>query len=163
LLQYPQYAEVVGRTIAEPFRSLEPEVVLGPAMGGILLSQAVARYLGVRGIFAERGEDRRMTLRRGFALNPRERVLLCDDVVESGRSLNEVLEIVKDWGAVTVGIGVIVDRRRIGVAFDIPFHALERLEAKIYAPQECPLCVEGVPLVAPGSRFLSGTDQKADL
>ncbi len=159
LLQYPEYAETVGAALADVFLEEKSQVVVGPAIGAIVLSHLIGNRLRTRSLFAERGNDKLLTFRRGFFLNAGERTLICDDVVESGRSLGEVIKIVETAGAVIVGIGALVDRRRSGVTFNYPFHALTRFQAPVYSPQDCPLCAEGVPLVAPGSRFL---DVKGD-
>jgi orotate phosphoribosyltransferase len=155
LLQYPWHAETVGRALAEKVRDLSVDVVVGPALGGILVAHELGRALGVRALFAER-EGGKLALRRGFFIAPGERVLLAEDVVTTGGSTLETAEVVASFGGTVVAAACIVDRRGPG-AKDLPFplFALLRLELETYPPEECPLCQAGIPLEKPGSRVLS--------
>lgn len=155
LLQYPWHAETVGRALAEKVRDLSVDVVVGPALGGILVAHELGRALGVRALFAER-EGGKLALRRGFSIAPGERVLLAEDVVTTGGSTLETAEVVASFGGTVVAAACIVDRRGPG-AKDLPFplFALLRLELETYPPEECPLCQAGIPLEKPGSRVLS--------
>jgi orotate phosphoribosyltransferase len=155
LLQYPWHAETVGRALAEKVRDLSVDVVVGPALGGILVAHELGRALGVRALFAER-EGGKLALRRGFFIAPGERVLLAEDVVTTGGSTLETAEVVASFGGTVVAAACIVDRRGPG-AKDLPFplFSLLRLELETYPPEECPLCQAGIPLEKPGSRVPS--------
>lgn len=154
VLQYPHYAEKLGAALAEGFKDAGVEAVIGPAMGGIIVAHEVGRALGTRAFFAER-EQGVMTLRRGFTLEPGTRVLVCEDVVTTGGSVREVMEVVREKGAQVVGVGVLVDRSGGKVDFGVPLRALLTLEIPSYDAAECPLCREGLPLVKPGSRQIN--------
>lgn len=151
LLQYPAEAEAVGRVLAEQFRELEVDVVVGPAMGGVIIAYEVARALSVRMLFAER-EEGKMSLRRGFSIQPGERVLVIEDVVTTGGSVQEVLHLLLEHQAEIVGVGAIVDRSGGSVSFAYPYRKLLTHRIASYEPEACPLCQKGVPLVKPGSR-----------
>ena len=151
VLQYPGYTEKVCSIIADYFRSYEIDTVIAPAIGGIVVGQEVARQLNKRFIFAER-EDKALTLRRGFSLKEGEKVLVCEDVVTTGGSVFEVIDIVKNNGAEVVGVGFIVDRSNGKVNFGYPQFSTLKMEVVSYQPDECPLCREDIELVKPGSR-----------
>lgn len=152
VLQYPNYTEQVCSNIAEYFRDFKIDTVIAPAMGGIIVGNEVARQLGKRSIFTER-EDKVMTLRRGFSLEPGEKVLVCEDVVTTGGSVFEVIEIVKSYGAEIIGVGFIVDRSNGKVSFGYPQKSTLAVEVISYPAEDCPLCKENkIPLVKPGSR-----------
>lgn len=151
VLQYPHYASKLCADLAEKFAGKKVDVVIGPAMGGIIVANEVARALGVRSIFTER-EQGAMTLRRGFNIDKNEKVLVVEDVITTGGSVKEVIDVVKATGAEIVGVGVLVDRSNGQVDFGLPTEAILRLDIKSYQPEECPLCKEGLPLVKPGSR-----------
>ncbi len=154
LLEAPHRAEAVGRNLGrlveESIGSGIVEVVVSPALGGIIIGHEAARALGARSIFVERAAGT-MTLRRGFGIQTRERVLIVEDVVTTGRSTNEVIRVVASQGGNIVGIGAIVNRGA-GVKFGVPFAYLVRAEIENYDPKACPLCAAGVPLTKPGSR-----------
>lgn len=152
LLQYPWHAEAVGRALAELVRGFRAEVVVGPALGGILVAHELGRALGVRAVFAER-EGTKLVLRRGFALAAGERVVIAEDVVTTGGSTVETAEVVAAYGGQVVAAACVVDRRG-PAAQDLPFplFSLLRLEMETYPPEACPLCQAGVPLLKPGSR-----------
>lgn len=151
VLQYPWHTETVCSRIAEFFKNAEIDTVISPAMGGIIVGQETARLLGKRSIFAER-EDKTLVLRRGFSLEPGEKVLVCEDVVTTGGSVFETIEIVKNAGAIVAGVGFIVDRSNGKVNFGYPQFSTVKLDAVSFAADECPLCKEGIPVVKPGSR-----------
>lgn len=151
VLQYPQHAERFCRLIAERFHSEGIEVVISPAIGGIVVGQEVARLLGCRAIFAER-EEGAMTLRRGFAIRPGERCLAVEDVVTTGGSVKEVIALAQAAGAEVRGAAFIVDRSAGRASFTVPFYAALMMEVVTYPPEECPLCARGIPVVKPGSR-----------
>jgi orotate phosphoribosyltransferase len=151
VLQHPREAEALGAALGGIVRPLGAETVLSPAMGGIVIGQEVGRALGVRAIFAER-QDGALTLRRGFALGPGERVIVVEDVVTTGGSTRETMDVARAAGAIVVGACAIVDRSDGKQGLDVPFHALLPMDVKTYQPEECPLCKEGLPVVKPGSR-----------
>ncbi len=152
VLQWPGIAERLGHELGTRFEDQAPTVVLGPAMGGIVIGHEVARYLGVRMVFPERVEDS-MTLRRGFSLEPHDRVLVIEDVITTGRSPREAVGLVQEAGAEVVGVGALVDRSD-GGGFGARFSALLSVQAERWPPEECPLCRDGVELQTPGSRLL---------
>jgi orotate phosphoribosyltransferase len=151
VLQHPKDAERCGALIAERVRGLGAQVVLSPALGGIVIGQEVGRALGVRAIFAER-QDGKLTLRRGFSLTPGEKVLVVEDVVTTGGSTRETIDVARNAGSVVVGAASIIDRSGGTQRLDVPFHALATLSLPTYRPEVCPLCAAGVPVVKPGSR-----------
>lgn len=155
VLQYPKIAADLCKELAKKFSAKAEkknvDLVIGPAIGGITAAYEVARALGVRGIFAER-QDGKMTLRRGFKIEPDERVLVIEDVTTTGGSAAEVAALVRACGAKAAGIGAIIDRSGEKIKFGVPFKALARLDIRTYAPEECPLCKSGLPIIKPGSR-----------
>jgi orotate phosphoribosyltransferase len=151
VLQHPPESELLGAALGDATRSLGAVTVLSPAMGGIVIGQEVGRALGVRAIFAER-QDGALTLRRGFALDHGERVLVVEDVVTTGGSTRETMEVARAAGAIVVGACAIVDRSGGRQGLDVPFHALLPMDVKAYKEDECPLCQQGLPVVKPGSR-----------
>jgi len=126
-------------------------VVLSPALGGIVIGQEVGRALGVRAIFAER-QDGALTLRRGFMLSEADRVLVVEDVMTTGGSTRETMQVARAAGAQVVGAASIVDRSGGTVRLDVPFAALLNVVLPTYEPDTCPLCAQGLPVVKPGSR-----------
>jgi orotate phosphoribosyltransferase len=158
VLQYPNYAEKFCSLIADHFKSFDIDTVISPAIGGIIVGQEVARLLGKKSIFAEREDlpagrqDKNLVLRRGFSLEKNEKVLVCEDVVTTGGSVFEVIEIVKQSGAKVAGVGYIVDRSNGKVDFGFPQYSTIKLDAKSFLPQECELCSRGVEIIKPGSR-----------
>ncbi len=153
VLQYPAYASRLGQELARRFQKEDVQVVIGPAMGGVVLAQEVARALGgsVRSLFAER-ENGRMALRRGFWLQPGEKVLIVEDVITTGGSVQEVLELVGQLGGKPVGVGVLVDRSGGKVQFPVRKEAVLTLDIIAYTEETCPYCAQGLPIVKPGSR-----------
>ena len=151
VLQYPEYTEKICAKIVEHFKGYNIDTVIAPAIGGIVVGQEVARQLNRRSIFAER-EDKKLTLRRGFTLEKGENVLVCEDVVTTGGSVFEVIDIVKEQGANVVGVGFIVDRSNGKVDFGYPQFSAMKMEVISYLPEDCKLCKQGVELVKPGSR-----------
>lgn len=151
LLQYPGLATDVGRLLAEQFNELEIDVVVSPAVGGVILGHEVARGLGRRHVFAER-KDGAFAIRRGFELEKGERVLLVDDVLTRGTSMREMVTLVESLHGEVCGLGVIVDRREPDVTIDVPVASLVQMEVATYEPDACRLCEAGVELDSPGSR-----------
>jgi orotate phosphoribosyltransferase len=151
VLQHPEFAEMLGHALAEKSKHLQPTVVLSPALGGIVIGQEVGRALGVRAMFAER-QDGTMTLRRGFALDSSDRVLVVEDVITTGGSTRETAAAAEATGAVVIGAAAIVDRGSDATQIHLPLQALVRLEVPTYRPEACPLCAKGVAVLKPGSR-----------
>ena len=151
VLQFPELAARLGDALAERTRHLQPTVVLSPALGGIVIGQEVGRALGVRAIFAER-QDGVLTLRRGFTLAPSDRVLVIEDVITTGGSTRETIDVATATGARVLGAGAIIDRGTDPARMDVPLSALVSLEVPTYQPESCPLCEKGLPVVKPGSR-----------
>ncbi|OFV92364.1 MAG: orotate phosphoribosyltransferase [Acidobacteria bacterium RIFCSPLOWO2_12_FULL_65_11] len=151
VLQHPQHAEMLGRALADRLRDLRPTVVLSPALGGVIIGQEVGRALGVRAIFAERN-DGTLTLRRGFTVAENDRVLVVEDVLTTGGSTRETMQVARAAGGQVVGVASIVDRSRGVARFDVPFSALLEMSLPTYEPDQCPLCAKGLPVVKPGSR-----------
>ncbi len=152
VLQNPPDAASLGAAIAAGVKALKPTVVLSPALGGLIIGHEVGRALGVRAIFAERSGTAALSLRRGFVLDPADRVLVVEDVLTTGKSTRETMDVVRDAGATVVGAAAIVDRSGGAMDVGVPFHALIRLDLPTYEPETCPLCASGVPVVKPGSR-----------
>lgn len=146
--QRPRLAEAIGRAVAALFEGERVDAVVGPATGGIILAHEVARALGARSMFAEKDGDA-MALRRGFRLEPGERVLVVEDVVTTGGSVNKTIAALERFSPEIVGVGAVIDRSGGRAAFGAPFGAVATVEARDWAPEECPLCRDGVPLVRP--------------
>jgi orotate phosphoribosyltransferase len=151
VLQHPREAEALGTALAARVRDLRAEAVLSPALGGIVIGQEVGRVLGVRALFAERQEGK-LHLRRGFSLEPGERVLVVEDVVTTGLSTRETIEVARAAGAEVVGAAAIIDRSGGQQALDVPFYALATVSLPTHEPAECPQCLTGEPVIKPGSR-----------
>ncbi|RNC29476.1 MAG: Orotate phosphoribosyltransferase [Candidatus Dichloromethanomonas elyunquensis] len=152
VLQYPRKAARLGRELALKFDGVEVQTVIGPAMGGIIVAHEVGRYLGVKAIFTER-QNGEMALRRGFQLSPGEKVLVVEDVITTGGSVKEVIAIVKEAGAIPVGVGVLVDRSGGKADFGgLLLHSLLQMNIEASEPDNCPLCAQGLPWEKPGSR-----------
>lgn len=153
ILQYPSYATQVIKLIADKVRYLEIDLVVGPALGGIIVAYELGRQLDKKAMFAERKEGI-MQLRRGFVIKPGEKVLITEDVVTTGKSTMEVKELVEKRGAEVIGVACIVDRRSKEYSLPLPLYSALPMNIKTYSPEECPLCRRGVPLENPGSRFI---------
>ena len=152
VLQHPHEASLLGAEIAARVSHLKPEIVVSPALGGVVIGQEVARGLNTPAVFVER-RDGTMALRRGFKLQLGERVLIVEDVVTTGRSTRETIEVVRGAGAQVVGVGAIVNRGGPAVSLDVDLQTLVSLSLPTYKPQDCPLCSNNEPLVQPGSRL----------
>ncbi|MDA8346010.1 MAG: orotate phosphoribosyltransferase [Thermaerobacter sp.] len=144
----PAAAEELGQALAAVFKGKGIETVVGPAMGGVILAHEVARALGVRSIYSEKDGDA-MALRRGFSLRPGERVLVVEDAVSTGGSVQKVLDICEKAQADVVGVGVIADRTAGKVKLGVPLQALLELEVPSYTADDCPLCRAGEELTRP--------------
>jgi orotate phosphoribosyltransferase len=150
VLQYPETVASFCAELARRFRDQNIEIVLGPTTGGVLLAYEVAKNLGVRGIFAETENGKRV-LRRGFTLKPGERVLLVDDILTTGGSVRDTIEVINEFGANLVGVGVLADRSGGKVDFGVPLEALLTLDVVQYDQSECPQCKAGEPLTKRGT------------
>lgn len=151
ILQFPDLARELGAAIAAGFQTETYDVVVSPALGGILIGHEVARALGRRFIFTER-QDGVMTLRRGFHLEQGDKVLVVEDVVTRGTSVREVCRAVESAGGIVTGVGAIIDRTDAAADLPLPLQALARVEVQTWDPGACPLCRQGIPVVKPGSR-----------
>jgi len=152
VLQYPDLTEELCRLIANHFRKDKVQVVVGPTTGGVILAYETARQLGVRGIFVEKepGSEKR-ALRRDFKISPGERVLIVDDIITTGKSIQEVIDVVTPTGGKLVGIAVMVDRCEKPQDFGVPFFSCLRVHAEAYRPESCPLCKKCIPLTHRGT------------
>lgn len=153
LFTHPKIAEIICGELCEKVVDWNIDLVAGPAVGGIIMAYEMSRQLDVPNIFAER-ENGKMTFRRGFVVPEGVRVLITEDVVTTGGSVKEVIELIQKSGGVAAGVGSIVDRSNGEVDFGIPFEAVLRTEVISFPPEECPLCAKGIPVVKPGSRSL---------
>ncbi|MEX2116614.1 MAG: orotate phosphoribosyltransferase [Bacteroidota bacterium] len=151
VLQFPKYLHLFAGEIAKHFEYTDVEVVISPALGGIVVGTEVGRLLGVRTIFAER-KGEKMEIRRGFEIRPGERVLVVEDVVTTGGSVFEVVDLVSRAQAKPAGVGYIVDRSNGKLKFDSKHYSILQLDVIAYKPEECPLCRQGDPVIKPGSR-----------
>jgi orotate phosphoribosyltransferase len=150
LLMAPQLAEQACVELARRWKGEKPEIVIGPAIGGIVIAYELARAFNVPGIFAER-EELKFALRRGFRLEPGMKVIVAEDVVTTGGSAGEVLTLARSLGARPVGVISLVARTEKN-PFDVPFQSLATIVPPMWAPQHCPLCLSGSAAVKPGSR-----------
>jgi orotate phosphoribosyltransferase len=153
VLQYPRYLHLFAGEIAKHFEYSEIELVIAPAVGGIVVGTEVGRMLGARTIFAER-ENGAMTLRRGFEIIKGERVLVVEDVVTTGGSVSEVIKLVENAGATLAGVGYVVDRSNGTVKFDTKTFSVLEMDVIKYAPEEVPAWLAEIPISKPGSRGL---------
>ena len=150
VLQKPVYTEKLCRAMAEKFKDANIETVVGPVTGGILLAHETGKALGTRAIFTER-ENGKMTFRRGFTLHEGERVLIVEDIVTTGGSIREVIDVVKEHGGIPVAVSMLVDRSGGKATFgDVPSTALLLMDVQTYKPEECPLCKAGIPMTKRG-------------
>ena len=150
ILQCPDLTEKLCRLIAQHFKGQQIDVVAGPTTGGTILAFETARQLGVKSIFAEKEGGTRV-FRRDFGVTPGARILIVDDIMTEGGSLRETINAVDRLGGIAIGIGVLVDRSERNLEFNLPFFSCLRAPTAVYAPQECPLCADHIPLVKPGA------------
>jgi len=155
VMQHPGFMHNLCSELGRKFKGENIDVIIGPAIGGIIIAHVMAQVLGpwVRAIFTER-ENGTMTLRRSFEIHPGEKVLVVEDVTTTGGSVREVIDIVKKRGGEVVGVGVLIDRSGGLVDFGVKMKSLLTLDIKSYQPEECPLCKKEVPITKPGSRNL---------
>ena len=153
LLQYPKYLELFSNNIANHFKDNEIDLVISPAVGGIVLGTEVGRVLKKRTVFAER-DNGKMVMRRGFDIKAKEKVLIVEDVITTGGSVKEVMDLVEDFGGSIVGVGIIVDRSSGAVILHDNQLSLTSLNVKSYDPSDVPSDLASIPVEKPGSRSL---------
>ena len=153
-LRRPDLAAPAAAALAVQLEAagLKPDVVVGPAMGGVVIGYELARQLRVPGIFTERDADGQMTVRRGFTIEPGSTVVIAEDVVTTGKSTLEVAKVLREMGAQVLAVASLIDRTGGKGGLDFPHFALLQVQAATFAPESCPLCAAGVPVVKPGSR-----------
>jgi orotate phosphoribosyltransferase len=154
LLEHPRIAKALGEALAARLGPIGAQLVVAPALGGVIIGYAVAEALALPFVFTERKEGQ-MTLRRGFRIRAAERVVIVEDVVTTGKSTRETAKVVEERGGVVGGFASILNRSGKENPFDAPYESLLALDLSTYDAAECPLCKSGVPLDAPGSRFTS--------
>jgi orotate phosphoribosyltransferase len=163
VLQYPRFAEKLGQALAALFSDARIDIVVSPAMGGVVIGQEVARALpavndsiggGVPALFVERDSNGIMTLRRGFSITPDQHVLVVEDVWTTGGSTEEAIHVVQEAGGRVVAAGALIDRSGGEIEFTVESNALIQLKIDSYEPEDCPLCRQGNVAVKPGSRFV---------
>ena len=152
VLQYPEYLTSFGSLIAKKFIGQNPDLVISPAIGGIILGSEVGRQLGVRTIFSER-KEKEMVLRRGFEIKPGEKVLIVEDVITTGGSVKEVIKIVENAGGNIIGVGVLVDRSNGTISLHNNQYAVASLEVDSFEEAKLPKELSLLPIQKPGSRF----------
>jgi len=156
VLQHPEYAERLGRLLAEELKSLLPSgagLVVSPALGGLIIGHEVARALGTRFLFTERdAATKQMALRRGFTVTPGETAVVIEDVITTGGSTHDVVKVLSAAGASVLAAGSIIDRSGGTAEVGVPRVALATLQVPAYDPADCPLCRDGIPAIKPGSR-----------
>lgn len=161
LLENPKLTDKLCKALAEKFYDDNITVVVGPMTGGIILAQGVALHLlthafekhgteNIKAIFTER-VDGKMKFRRGFTLEPEDRVLIVEDIISTGGSVQEVIEVVESYGSEIAGIGCLVNRSGGKAEFGYPLKPLVKMDVVVYKPEECPLCKENIPITKPGS------------
>jgi orotate phosphoribosyltransferase len=151
VLQYPKHTEQLAAEVAKNFAGDKVDIVIAPAIGGIVWGYELSRALDATSIFAER-ENGKMTLRRGFDIPKNARVVVAEDVYTTGGTIREIIELVNAHEATLVGVGVIVDRTGGKMDLNTKAFAAYSMEIISYAPDECPLCKQGIPITKPGSR-----------
>lgn len=149
LLQYPEHAENAGKQLAALFDKESVDIVVGPALGGIIIGYEVAKALGKKSIFTER-KDGIMMLRRGFQVNKGDKILIIEDVITTAKSTAETIKVIEALGGEIAGIGCIVDRSSGKTEFMIK--SLLQIEPETFTPEECLMCKQGLPIEKPGSR-----------
>lgn len=153
VLQYPWTAEKLCRALAEKVKPLNPQAVVSPALGGVVVGQELARELMVRAIFTERNKvSDAMELRRGFTVEKGERIFAVEDIITTGKSVRESIQVVRSLGAEVVGVGCLIDRSGGENVFDVPMKSLAAMKVESWEEKDCPLCKQGIAIEKPGSR-----------
>jgi orotate phosphoribosyltransferase len=154
VLQFPAQTETLCRAMAEPFKDVGIQLVVGPATGGIILSYETARHLGCRAAFTEKEPDGGMALKRGFRLDPGTRVLVVEDIITTGGSVKKSIEHLRARGAAIVAVAALIDRSGGSANFDVPFHPLATLTLETYAPEALPAALAALPVTEPDDLVL---------
>ena len=156
VLAHPGYAEQLGAALAGKLQAISPSrkisVVIAPAIGGLIIGHEVARALGVRFLFTERDASGKMVLRRGFQVEPSDKAVVVEDVITTGGSSREVVEILQAAGATVIGAGSIIDRSGGRADLGVQRAALATMNVTAYSEENCPMCSQGLPVTKPGSR-----------
>jgi orotate phosphoribosyltransferase len=156
VLQHPRHAERLGQLLAEELRRIagrEVGLVVSPALGGLIIGHEVARALGARFLFTERdAATKQMALRRGFSVTPGEAAVVVEDVITTGGSTRDVVDVLRAAGAEVVAAGSVIDRSGGTAEVGAPRVALVTLQVETHQPEACPMCRAGIPVVKPGSR-----------
>jgi orotate phosphoribosyltransferase len=154
IFRHVRYSEELCGALASQFAADKIDLVIGPALGAVQMAYEVSRSLKCENFFTER-EEGKMTLRRGFEIEPGSRVLVVEDVVTTGGSVREVMDIVRAQGGLVAGVGVIVDRTGGTIDFGVPLRAVISMKVESWNAADCPVCKTGAPLVKPGSRKMT--------
>jgi len=151
VFQYPKYTSRIANALIENFRADRPAIIAGVATGAVILAYEVARAIGARAMFAER-QNGELVFKRGFEIKNRERVLIVEDVITTGKSVLELKALLKNFQPLIVGVGVVIDRSDDGFKIRNKYECLMRYTLPTYKSDDCPLCKKEIPLVKPGSR-----------
>ena len=154
VMQYPERAEALGQALAELFRDDRPELVVGPATGGIVLAHVTARHFGCRAVYSEKDGQGGMAVKRGFSIPPGIRTLVVEDVTTTGGSVRKTIDHLRSREAEVIGVGVLIDRSGGAVTFDCPFRALVTLKMESYPPDDLPEDLRRIPAVEPDDIML---------
>jgi orotate phosphoribosyltransferase len=153
ILRQPPYVERLCAMMAGMFRDQQVGLVVGPTTGGVLIAYEVAKQLGVDSIYAEAGDDGKSRIfKRGFSIDPGTRIIIVDDILTTGRSVREVIDLCEGYEAEIIGLGLLLDRSGGKTTFDYPLKSLATVSADSWEPAVCPLCAEDVPITQRGSR-----------
>ncbi|KAA3635296.1 MAG: orotate phosphoribosyltransferase [Calditrichaeota bacterium] len=152
LLKQPAICTKICAQMSENLKQYQPEIIVGPTTGGIIIAYDVARYLGRDAIYAEAAENGGREFKRGFSLEKGQKVAIVDDVLTTGRSVFEVIDLVNKYEAEIVGLGLMLDRSNGNVSFDYPYFALTTVKANAWEPEDCPLCKDKIEITQRGSR-----------
>tara|TARA_B100000902_G_scaffold97875_1_gene100402 strand:+ start:780 stop:1355 length:576 start_codon:yes stop_codon:yes gene_type:complete len=153
VLQYPQYLSLFSSELFDKFSNTNIDKIITPAVGGIVIGTEVGRLFEKPTIFAER-ENGTMTLRRGFTIEENEKVLVIEDVVTTGGSVKEVMDLVLNKKGLVAGVGIIVDRSNGAVDLHQNQISLVSLEVESYSDEDMPLSLKSIPVQKPGSRSI---------
>lgn len=154
LFEHGDIAEELCKEAAAKVKGYAPDVVVSPATGAIIFGYELGKQLKVPNMFAEREKDGNFALRRGFELKAGSRVVVAENVVTTGGSVQEVIDLVRSLGSDVVAVVEVVDRSGGKVDFGVPNESLLQIDVKTYKPEECPMCKSGSPAVKPGSKGL---------
>lgn len=154
LLKNPTICTTICKAMADLLAPGKPEIIVGPTTGGIIIAYDVARYLGVEALYAEAGEPGRV-FKRGFSIEPGQRVAIVDDVLTTGTSVQEVIDLVLGYQAQIVGIGILLDRSNGAAQFPYPFFPLASVSAQSWETGDCPMCKSGMEFTQRGSRVFA--------